>query len=235
MKVQITTKTRDQIAADFEATFKDIQPIEPITPEARFEPYREAILEQRARGLSWTQIAAGMGEPRIDEKVSGKTLSRLFGKNGKAHAPSRKAHAKKPKTPKPPKQPKAHLVKDAHTGKPVIVPAGAPVESAPTPAAPPVRVKLKTDTLFDRLAPAIIRGGHTDDTATVMLIDGFVRENRGAPDEAANAFVESSFAKFDALDFATAQRDYGIGQDQWNNWRKEWCELRDLPQEEVES
>lgn len=225
---QITTKTPEEIAAEFEATFKDIVPPTPITMEMRFEPYRDAIMKQRDRGLTWPQIAKGMSGPIIGEKVSAWQLIGLFG-GKKARKGKKAAKAKRPKTPKPPKQAKAHLVKDVQTGKPVIVPASqTPPEIEP---APPVPVRLKTDTLFDRLAPKIIRGGHTDDTATVMLIDGFVRENRGAPDEAANAFVESSFAKFDALDFATAQKSYGIKKDDWENWRKEWCELRDLPQE----
>lgn len=81
-KLQVTTKPRVQIAAEFAAVFKDIKPIEvakPVTQAERLAPYRSHILKQRRRGLTWKQIAEGMSGPIINEKVSFKLLRRLFG------------------------------------------------------------------------------------------------------------------------------------------------------------
>lgn len=80
-KLQVTTKPRVQIAAEFAAVFKDIKPIEvakPVTQAERLAPYRSHILKQRRRGLTWKQIAEGMSGPIINEKVSFKLLRRLF-------------------------------------------------------------------------------------------------------------------------------------------------------------
>jgi hypothetical protein len=81
----ITTKSTEQIAADFDAVFGEMIPTWGDTPtlELRMKPYRKQILKLRRRGLSWNQIAAGMGKPPIDEKISSKTLRTLFGESEK--------------------------------------------------------------------------------------------------------------------------------------------------------
>jgi hypothetical protein len=81
----ITTKSTEQIAAAFDAVFGEMTPGwgDKPTLEQRMKPYRKQILKLRRRGLSWNQIAAGMGKPPIDEKVSSKTLRTLFGESEK--------------------------------------------------------------------------------------------------------------------------------------------------------
>jgi hypothetical protein len=86
-KFTVTTKSPEQINADFEAIFKNMFPTwgESPTLEQRMKPYRKQILKLRKRGLSWNQIATGMEQPPINEKISSKTLRLLFGKTeGKA-------------------------------------------------------------------------------------------------------------------------------------------------------
>lgn len=79
-KLKITTKTPAEITAAFDAVFKAMQPeAKPLTQADRLEPYRKQIMKQRRRGLSWRLIAQGMADPRIDEKVSYKTLMNVFG------------------------------------------------------------------------------------------------------------------------------------------------------------
>lgn len=217
MKYQITTKTREQIDADFTATFKDIEPSGTVTAEMWLEPYREAILAQRERGLTWEQIAAGMRGPRINEKVSARMLMSVFG--GKAGRKSRRKAAKrKPRSPKKPKaQPKPPI-----SAPPPAVDAEPPKQAAAASALP-----TQSQTLFDRLAPKIIRMGFTDDVAINELVEGYVKENRGAPSEASDAFAEAAMAQFDAMTYETAQSRYGIKRADWDDWRKEWCELRE--------
>ncbi len=86
-KVKITTKTPAEITAAFDAVFKAMEPDrKPLTQADRLEPYRKQIMKQRRRGLSWRMIAQGMADPRIDEKVSYKTLMNVFGPAEKAAA-----------------------------------------------------------------------------------------------------------------------------------------------------
>ena len=75
----ITTKTSEEIAAAFEAAFKNIEPLEKAERDVRWTPYREAVLTQRKRGLTWQQIAEVMGGPVINEPISARTLRRVFG------------------------------------------------------------------------------------------------------------------------------------------------------------
>lgn len=94
--VTVTTKTREQIAADFAAAFKDMQPAhaaERPTQKDRLAPYRKEILRLRRRGLSWNQIAAGMRNPPINERVTAKLLRLEF---GTAPADATKATPKDP-------------------------------------------------------------------------------------------------------------------------------------------
>jgi hypothetical protein len=80
-KFTVTTKSPEQIEADFDAIFKEMSPArgEAPTLEQRMKPYRKQILKLRKRGLSWNQIATGMGQPPVNEKISSKTLRALFG------------------------------------------------------------------------------------------------------------------------------------------------------------
>src|SRR5690348_16106528 len=85
--LKVTTRTFAELTGAFEAVFKDIHPVaaaKPVTQADRLEPYRKLIMKQRRRGLNWKQIAAGMGDPRIGEKVGDKLLRKLFGATSKA-------------------------------------------------------------------------------------------------------------------------------------------------------
>jgi hypothetical protein len=119
-RLKITTKTSEQIAAEFAATFKDIKPVppaKPVTQEDRLAPYRKEILKQRRRGLTWKQIADGMSRPPISESVSERTLKAMF--EAKKDAAPVVAPAGTSPVAKPPR---ARLILDPLTGKPVIVP-----------------------------------------------------------------------------------------------------------------
>lgn len=81
-----TTKTFKQLAAEFATVFKDIRPVaapKPVTQAERLAPYRPHILKQRKRGLTWKQIADGMGDPRIGVKVSERVLRLYFANDEK--------------------------------------------------------------------------------------------------------------------------------------------------------
>jgi hypothetical protein len=78
----VTTKSKQQIAADFLTIFQNVKSMtkaKPVTPQDRMKPYRKEILKLRRRGLSWKQIARGMRQPPINERVSTKLLSSVFG------------------------------------------------------------------------------------------------------------------------------------------------------------
>jgi hypothetical protein len=98
--IKVTTKTSAQIAAAFADVFKDVksdaQP-KPATQKDRLAPYAKQIMKLRRRGLSWKQIAAGMADPRIGEKVNERILRKVLGEAPKADAATSSA-------PKPPVQ-----------------------------------------------------------------------------------------------------------------------------------
>jgi hypothetical protein len=90
-KINVTTKTSAEIDAVFDAIFQDVAPprvTKPLTMADRIAPYRKAILKQRRRGLTWGQIAAGMADPRLGEKISASTLKRAFAAPRKGAAPT---------------------------------------------------------------------------------------------------------------------------------------------------
>jgi hypothetical protein len=87
----VTTKTPEQIDLVFDEVFKNVAPIlkaKPITAADRLAPYRKAIVKQRRRGLTWKQIAAGMSDPRIGEKVSESLLKKIFAPKTAAPKPA---------------------------------------------------------------------------------------------------------------------------------------------------
>jgi hypothetical protein len=106
--LRVTTKSGQEITADFAVAFENIAPIpaKPVTQSERLEPYRKEIMKQRRRGLTWQQIALGMSHPRVNEKVTPRLLMRLFG-------------APKPVVPEGYKPAADRLVLDPLTGKPV--------------------------------------------------------------------------------------------------------------------
>lgn len=105
------TKTEAELAAAFTAVFKNVKPKPArVTRELRLAPYRKQVLKLRSRGLDWQTIAAGMADPRIGEKVSGRLLKRLFG-------PRRKASTG------PTKLPADRLLLDPLTNRPITPPA----------------------------------------------------------------------------------------------------------------
>lgn len=80
-KRTITTRTSDQIAAAFDAVFKDIKPptkAKRVSIADVLEPYCKAIMKRRARGNTWEQIAAGRADARIGEKVTARALRKVF-------------------------------------------------------------------------------------------------------------------------------------------------------------
>ena len=88
-KIKITTKTPEQIMAEFETAFRDVRPIptaRPLTQADRLAPYRAAIVRQRRRRLTWRQIAEVMSGPVINEKVSEQLLREVFDPKAKAPA-----------------------------------------------------------------------------------------------------------------------------------------------------
>lgn len=131
-KYQVTTKTREQIAAVFAAVFKTIKPADapkPVTQAERLAPYRPDIMKQRRRGLTWKQIADGMADPRINEKVSARLLKKLFGSDDPAKklaaaaaqpaVPARSAAAPAPSPATAPKPPSRRYILDPLTGLPI--------------------------------------------------------------------------------------------------------------------
>ena len=116
-KLKITTKSSDEIATAFAAVFTKIQPLpgaKGVTQADRLEPYRKEIMKQRKRGLSWKQIAEGMSDPMIGERVSQRILKAVF-------------EPKKPEpVPAPATPPRPHLILDPMTGQRVFPkPAGS--------------------------------------------------------------------------------------------------------------
>lgn len=109
----ITTRTDAEVGALFETIFKNVKGTEPtavVTQEQRLEPYRKHVLKLRKRGVSWEAIAAGMGDPRLGEKVSAKLLRRVF--DGPKKTPAAK----------PPTPPVEHLILDPLTLQPITPP-----------------------------------------------------------------------------------------------------------------
>lgn len=107
--------------------------------------------------------------------------------------------------------------------------AVSPPIAAPRPPEKPSRLPPQYRPLFDRLAPKIIRMGYTDDVAIDELCQGFVAEFRGAEVEAMNAFVAAAMDEFDGLDRDASLAKYKLSREDWDNWRRSWCKLRDLP------
>jgi hypothetical protein len=98
----VTTKSSKQITADFLTIFQNVKSnteAKPVTPQDRMKPYRKEILKLRRRGLSWKQIARGMRQPPINERVSTKLLSAVF---GAAQQPAAKTTRPIPDSPTPP-------------------------------------------------------------------------------------------------------------------------------------
>lgn len=103
-KYTITTKTPEQIAAEFAAAFAGVEPsesVKPLTQKARLEPYRVHIMRQRRRGLTWQQIAERMSLPPINEPVTWRLLQRVFGgTNGGSKRPTKSASGASTASPK---------------------------------------------------------------------------------------------------------------------------------------
>ena len=110
-KYTVTKKTYRDLAAEFAAAFKDVQPIaapKPVTYAEAMEPYRPHVLKQRQRGLTWKQIATGMSGPAINVKVSATSLRKLFGADDSARKTvSESSDLPATPTPLPPKSPPA--------------------------------------------------------------------------------------------------------------------------------
>lgn len=134
-KITITTKSPEQIAAAFATVYGEFKVREAArnpTQADRLAPYRAEIVKLRRRGLSWTQVAQIMADPRIGEKVSAKLLANIFGET--SATPASKPAA-------------------VPTRGPVAAPAPASV-AAPLPAPAPARPRhLIIDPLTGRRLP----------------------------------------------------------------------------------
>jgi len=109
-KITITTKTPDQIAAEFEAAFKDVPLVtktKKLTHADRLEPYRKAVMKERKKGRPWGQIAAIMSQPPIKEPATERLLRTVFGR------------AATPTPAAPARAPLPRLILDPATGLPV--------------------------------------------------------------------------------------------------------------------
>jgi hypothetical protein len=77
---RITSKSPEQIDAEFESAFKALKfrAVAGPTEADWLAPYRKAIMRQRKRGASWKQIAEIMCQPPINEKVTEQLLKKVF-------------------------------------------------------------------------------------------------------------------------------------------------------------
>ena len=224
---QIATKTKAEIAAEFAQGFKGIKPDEApkkLTQADRLAPYKTQVLKKRRAGFSWKLIAERMSQPPINQKVSERTLIRLFGATEAAAKTARRA----PKTAKKaaPTQPSLpRLVLDRATGLPIDqVPAKTPPAA---PAAKPSRLPPRWQPVFDRIAPKILSTGAVDDVAIGFLVAA-IGKDLHAETEEMNAFVKAAMAEFDAMDRDTAMVKYQMKAADWDDWRPRWCELREI-------
>jgi hypothetical protein len=202
-RIQITTKTGDQIAADFDAVFKTIKPIppaRPVTQADRLAPYRKAILKQRRRGLDWKQIATGMAQPPILEKVSAKALKQLFGGQDDVTLTDRKATRLAPTSTSPNVAPAAN---------------GSSAVPPPPPAPMTAKEHEQFDPLFQGLIPPIV---HTKSNRRDALAyaNNAVEMMRPKEVERFHALFE---AELDALDETNCAR-YGLAPEQIAPWKR---------------
>jgi hypothetical protein len=240
--ITITTKTSEQIDAEFEVVFSRVQPpavFKPLTQADRLEPYRKAVMKQRGRGLTWKQIATGMGERPISEKFTEKALKKAFGgkrkRVKKAASPTPKSArlfldpvTRQPVTPKAPapkpKPAKEHLILDPVTGERVTqIPPPPPQPAAAKPAA-----RSGFWGAFDRAARPIIRMGYVDDVADSTFAQAFVAEFGDQGVDPMNEFVAKAESELDRLTYEAAAVRYSLTREQWDDWREKWCAARDL-------
>ncbi len=198
-KITVTQKSPEEIAADFEATFKDVKPATKqvaLTQADRLAPYRKQIMKQRVRGLNWKQIAEGMAQPRINEKVSPQLLKKLFGP--------------RPKQPEPVRPPVARLVLDPATGKPVIL-AKPPVP----PMTPPEHAKF--DPVLKDLLPTIVKAKQSrrDAMAYASLASERLKWKE------VDRFLAVVESELDGLTEANCSA-YGIAPELIAPWRRRW-------------
>ena len=201
-KYKVTTKTQKEISSAFAAVFKDVKPAlapKPVSQEESLEPYRSAVEKQRERGMDWDQIAMGMADPRIGEKVSAKALKRMFGR---------------PKKTPENVQPK-RLVFDPATGQPV--PPSTPL-AAPVPV-PPMTPKEHAawDEMLKQLLPTIVNTAmHRNDAASYT--DRVTERMKPADAARFHAVVESELEAMTETSCAT----YGITPEAYGKWHRRW-------------
>lgn len=229
----VTTKTSAQIAADFAATFANIEPLaaaKQVTQQERLEPYRAEVEKQLERGLTWKQISAGMAGPRINEKVSARLLKTVFGGKKKKPAKARRKTTKKVPKPAAPKFVSHRVVLDPVTDLPIPLDQARATPVVPPKVAKPKRLPPRFQPVFDRVAPEVIKMGLQDDVVKGVLGDAVITDLHSETEEM-NAFILAGMAEFDAFDQATALAIYPtLRPADWNNWRPAWCELRGLEQ-----
>jgi hypothetical protein len=183
-----------------------------------------SLLVANASGVTLSEIAAEM-QPPMNRRTLQRWLDRLVVVNlvvrrGEARATryfvgnGRYRMPVKQRVPKPPRVKPPEPPEPPTPPQPVLQPSGLPPEYR---------------AVFDRVAGKIIRLGFVDDTAGSELAMAACREWRGCPPDEVNAFVLAAEDEFDHLDRPTALAKYAITPEQWADWRKEWCLIRDLP------
>lgn len=106
-----------------------------------------------------------------------------------------------------------------------------PPEPAPTPVADRWVMRAEFRSVFDKAAPKIIRMGYLDDVAMQVLGEASVAAFGGDDIDFTNEFIGEGMAQLDALQRDRTIAKYALKPTAWDDWRPEWCHLRDLPQE----
>jgi hypothetical protein len=199
-RLHVTTKTPAQIAAEFDTVFSQIKPVavaRPVTQAERLAPYRKVILKQRRRGLDWKQIATGMAQPPIQEKVSARVLKQVFG----AAADASPATA---------------------VSNPSRLASGPAAASSPSPTvAAPAPMTPKEHEVFDPLLQGLI-----PPIVKVKMSRGDARSYANnavemMKEKDATRFHEILTAELAALNESNCAR-YGIPPEQIAPWRQKW-------------
>lgn len=208
-KIKITTKSSDEIMTAFTAVFKERKPrsVKTRTQADRLAPYRKAVMQQRRRGFEWDEIAAGMADPRIGEKVSPKTLKEVFD-------PKPKPAAAGPANP-----PSRRVILDPATGQPRYVSDASPATPpAPAPVPP---MTPKEHAAWDETLKQLI---------TTIVNTGLRRNDaRQYANLAAERMKPAEFTRFQAiveneletLTDATCAT-YGLTPESFATWHRKW-------------
>ena len=211
-QIQVTTKTPAEIAAAFKAVFKDRIPAakaKALTQADRLAPYRKAVMQAREQGFNWKEIADGMADPRIAEKVTGKLLYKVFGTAAKTNgAPAKPASQR--------------VVMDPKTGLPISPDAAATATAMPATAPVPVppmtpKEHAAWDETLKQLIPTIVNTAmHRNDAQSYT--DRVTERMKPADAARFHAIVEAELESMTDTTCAT----YGITPEAFGKWHRRW-------------